>query len=56
MDYFLNDEQKAVRELARNFAQKEIIPIVAEDDLNHRFQKELILKMAEQGFFGAAFP
>ena len=56
MDYFLNDEQKAVRELARSFAQKEITPIVAEDDLAHRFQKEIILKMAEQGFFGAAFP
>ncbi|MFH1625938.1 MAG: acyl-CoA dehydrogenase family protein [Pseudomonadota bacterium] len=56
MDFFLTEEQKAVRRLARDFAEKEIMPVVAEDDLAHRFQKEIVLKMADQGFFGAAFP
>lgn len=56
MNFFLTEEQKAVRELARDFAEKEIMPVVAEDDHIHRFQKEIVLKMAGQGFFGAAFP
>jgi len=56
MNFLLTDEQAAVRKLAKDFVKKEIMPIVAEDDLNHRYQGELILKMAENGFFGAAFP
>ena len=56
MNFFLTEEQKAVRRLARDFTEKEIMPVVAEDDHTHRFQKEIILKMADQGFFGAAFP
>ena len=56
MDFFLTEEQKAVQRLARNFAEKEIMPVVGEDDSTHRFQKEIVLKMAEQGFFGSAFP
>ncbi|MBI4620161.1 MAG: acyl-CoA dehydrogenase family protein [Desulfobacterales bacterium] len=56
MNFFLTEEQRAVRRLARDFAEKEIMPVVAEDDHTHRFQKEIILKMAGQGFFGAAFP
>ena len=56
MDFFLTEEQKAVRKLARDFAEKEIMPVVAEDDLAHKFQKDIVIKMADQGFFGAAFP
>jgi glutaryl-CoA dehydrogenase (non-decarboxylating) len=56
MNFDLSDELKAFRDTARRFAEKEISPVVAEDDKNHRFQAELIVKMGELGFFGCAIP
>lgn len=52
----LSDELRAIRDMAKRFVQNEILPRVAEDEKNHRFQKDLVKKMAELGFFGCPIP
>jgi glutaryl-CoA dehydrogenase (non-decarboxylating) len=56
MDFGLTDEQRLMQEMARDFAQKEIVPTLKEDEENHRFRPELVKKMADLGFFGCALP
>jgi len=56
MNFELSVEQKMVQKAAREFASKEIAPVVAEDDKNHRFQREIIQKMGELDFFGCVIP
>jgi glutaryl-CoA dehydrogenase (non-decarboxylating) len=56
MDFELSEELIAVRELARDFAEKEIAPTAAQDDREHKFRKDLLLKMGELGFFGSVIP
>ncbi len=56
MDFELSEELSAVRELAREFAEKEIAPTAAKDDREHTFRKDLVLKMGELGFYGCHIP
>lgn len=56
MDFRFNSEMIALREMARKFARNEIAPRVAEDERNHCFQKDIINKMGELGFFGCPVP
>src|ERR1700733_3112357 len=52
MNFELSEEQFAVREAARNFAQTECLPGVIERDEHQKFPKEQIKKLAELGFMG----
>ncbi len=52
MDFELNEEQRMIRDLARDFAQKEIAPIAAEIDETGEFPYETIKKMGELGLMG----
>lgn len=52
----LSDEQTAVRNLARDFAEGEIRPVVMEFDESQEFPAELFSKMAELGFLGIMVP
>jgi glutaryl-CoA dehydrogenase (non-decarboxylating) len=56
MDFELSEELIAVRDLAREFAEKEVAPTAAGDDKEHNFRKDLLLKMGELGFFGSVIP
>ncbi|MEW6721566.1 MAG: acyl-CoA dehydrogenase [Thermodesulfobacteriota bacterium] len=56
MEFELTDEQRMIRETARNFAQKEVLPLAAELDETGRFPAELVRQMAELGFMGVAVP
>ncbi|MDP2268774.1 MAG: acyl-CoA dehydrogenase family protein, partial [Deltaproteobacteria bacterium] len=56
MDFTFSEEIVAIQEMARKFAQNEILPRVAEDEENHTFQKDIINKMGELGFFGCPIP
>jgi glutaryl-CoA dehydrogenase (non-decarboxylating) len=56
MDFDLSEELLAVRDLARDFAEKEIAPGAAKDDKEHTFRKDLALKMGELGFYGCHIP
>jgi len=56
MDFELSEELVAVRDLAREFTEKEIVPTAAKDDRERNFRKDLLLKMGELGFFGTVIP
>jgi len=52
----LNDEEKLVRETARQFVNDRVLPIIEEHALNETFPTELIRPMGELGFFGPNLP
>ncbi len=56
MDFELSDEQQLIRETARAFTDREIIPRARENARNEHFDLELIGKLAEQGYLGAIVP
>ena len=56
MDFELSDELIAVRDVAREFAEKEIAPSAAKDDREKNFRSDLIKKMGELGFYGTMIP
>jgi butyryl-CoA dehydrogenase len=53
IDFELTDEQRLVRETARDFADGEIIPRARDNDRNEHFDLELVKKLADIGFLGA---
>jgi len=56
IDFELCDEQRLVRDTAREFADGEIAPRARDNDRNHRFDTELVGKLAEVGFLGSILP
>jgi len=56
MDFELNEEQRLVRDMVRDFAQKEIAPRAAEVDRSEEFPADNIRKMAELGLLGLPYP
>ncbi|TNF81456.1 MAG: acyl-CoA dehydrogenase, partial [Acidobacteria bacterium] len=56
VEFSLTPEQKAIRDMAREFARKEIDPIVEEIDESQEFPRQLFAKAAELGFLGILFP
>jgi len=56
MNFEFTSEIEAIRDTARKFAQKEIMPRVAQDEESHAFQEDLVKKMGELGFFGCPIP
>ena len=56
MDFELSEELIAVRDLAREFAEKEILPTAAKDDKEKNFRGDLVRKMGELGFYGTMIP
>lgn len=55
-EFGLTEEQRAVRDLAREFAENEIDPIVEEIDEAQRFPVEIFRKAGELGFLGVLIP
>ncbi|MBA3393506.1 MAG: acyl-CoA dehydrogenase [Deltaproteobacteria bacterium] len=56
MNFTPTEEQLAVQQTARDFAQGEVLPKAAEIDREHRHPAELVKRMAELGFLGIAVP
>lgn len=52
MDFSLTEEQRMVRDAARDFARTELLPGVIERDEKQEFPKEEVGKMGELGFMG----
>ncbi len=52
MNFELTEEQLAVRDAARDFAQMELKPGVIERDKNMKYPTEEVKKMGEMGFLG----
>jgi butyryl-CoA dehydrogenase len=56
MQFELTDEQRMIRDTAREFAAREIAPKAAELDKSGRWPAEILAKMAELGLLGVAIP
>jgi butyryl-CoA dehydrogenase len=56
MDFKPTEDQLAVLQTARDFAQNEVLPKAAEIDREHRHPTELVKRMGELGFLGVAIP
>jgi len=56
MDIQLTDEQRQVRDLCREFAEKELRPNARRWDEEHRFPAEAVKKLGELGLMGVAIP
>jgi alkylation response protein AidB-like acyl-CoA dehydrogenase len=52
MNFNFTEEQLAVRDAARDFAQKELLPGVIERDENQKFPEEQVKMLGELGFMG----
>jgi len=56
MNFEFTPEQVAVREMVREFVEKEIIPYAAQWDKEEKFPWEAVRKMGQLGIFGTALP
>lgn len=56
MDFDFSEEQTMIRNLVRDFAEKEITPRARDDDRNERFPWDILEKMAPLGLLGAPLP
>lgn len=52
MDFALSEEHRIVQEMARQFAQRELLPGVIERDEKQEFPPELLRRMGALGFMG----
>lgn len=56
MQFEFNEQQRMIRDMARDFANREIVPIAAEIDQQEKFPSEVVKKMGELGFMGMNVP
>ncbi len=56
MEFELTEEQRMIRDTARDFAAREVAPKAAELDKTGRWPAEIVKKMAELGLLGVAIP
>ena len=56
MDFEFSEEQKLVRDMARNFAINELKPVAPSIDVDHKIPDEILKKLSELGFFGVYIP
>jgi butyryl-CoA dehydrogenase len=56
MDFELSDEQRLIKDTAREFTDKEIVKQTRENARNHHFDLDLVKKIAAQGYLGAIVP
>ena len=53
IETLFNDEERLVRQTARQFVEENVIPVIKDCYNEGRFPKSLIAQMGELGFFGA---
>jgi butyryl-CoA dehydrogenase len=56
MDFELSDEQRLIKNTAREFTDREIVERSRENARNHHFDLEIVKKIAAQGYLGAIVP
>ena len=56
MNFDLTDDQKLVQETAREFAQNDIAPTLAEEEKHHEFRLDRVARMGALGFFSCGVP
>jgi alkylation response protein AidB-like acyl-CoA dehydrogenase len=56
VDFELDEEQRMLKKMVKDFAKKEITPIAAEIDMSGEFPWEVVKKMGNLGMFGLVLP
>ena len=56
MDFSLSDEQRLIRQTAREFLEREVVPHAREWDRSETMDRGIVGKLAEIGFLGASLP
>ncbi len=56
MEFALTEEHRLVQQTAREFATREILPVAAQLDAEHRFPTEIVRGLAELGLMGVTVP
>lgn len=56
MDYFLNEEQQMIRDMARQIADEKVVPVREELDENEEFPWEIMKVLAQSDLFGLFIP
>jgi glutaryl-CoA dehydrogenase len=61
VDYFdadslLSEEERMVRDTVRQWVDDEVLPVIQQAYVDHRFPRELVPRMAELGIYGANLP
>lgn len=56
VDFDLSEQQLALQQRVRDFAQREVAPFAAEWDASGRFPTEVVRKIGKMGIFGLPFP
>lgn len=56
MDYFFTEEQKMIRDLARQIAEERIVPVRSELDEKEEFPREIMEVLAQSDMFGIFVP
>src|SRR5690242_1317445 len=56
VQFELTEEQRAIRDMVREFAAKEIIPVAAKHDREHSFPRATTQRMADLGLLGITVP
>jgi alkylation response protein AidB-like acyl-CoA dehydrogenase len=56
MDLALNTEQQLIRETAREFVEREIVPHARDWDRDEEMDRAIVGRLAEVGYLGAALP
>lgn len=56
MDFTFSERETEVKKLARDFAEKEIAPVIMKYDESQEFPHEIVNKLGELGFMGIIFP
>ena len=56
MEYFLTEQQKTLKSLARRIAEERILPVRAELDEKEQFPKEILKELADSDLFRIFIP
>ncbi|WP_372633819.1 acyl-CoA dehydrogenase family protein [Fodinibius sp.] len=56
MDFTLSEEQQLIRDSIKDFTERHVAPGVKERDARKEFPRDIIRKLAEQGFLGMVHP
>ncbi len=56
MDFTLNDQQKLLKKITREFAEEYIAPVAEESDKNSKLDENVFQKMKDMNYFGTCIP
>ncbi|MFN2269725.1 MAG: acyl-CoA dehydrogenase family protein, partial [Anaerolineae bacterium] len=56
MDFNLTEEHEMVARMVRDFAEKEVAPVIKDYDREHKVNRDAMRRMGELGILGICIP